>query len=1708
MSEREVFDIEFIVNSNMTRFQKDIAQSAVSLGALHEQMKKQFRGEASRLMENEVNRTFRGLREKGVVSGLLSANADFMQFGKNLEKSGSNIKRLKDGMREYRDALDKAATSMGRLAAHQVKMEQSGFQVVNKMTRDGMLQGRVIRASEMEKTAEAARSYEQHLRNIRNTSLSKINTDIINSGKNMQWTGRQLMVGLSLPVAALGYLAVKSFREVDTEMTRLAKVYGDSTLQGQALLNQTKKIREESLKMAREMAGAYGQKGQETIGLMADLAATGQQGQQLMESTRATTKLMILGEVERQDAMKTTLTLQNAFNVSTKQTGEAVNFLNAVENQTSLSLQDMTEAMPRAGTVVQALGGDYKDLALMMTAMKEGGVDAAEAANAIKSSLGRVINAPKAAKEQLKMFGIDLDSIVKDNEGDLKGLIFSLQDAINRNVPQENRASVFEKLFGKWQFAKMLALFDNLRQSGSQTNEVLRLMGASTAELAIIAENELGTKAESATVKFERALETVKLQLVELGEPVMNLVSTLLNGINMIMQGFNAMPDVMKKLVIGGVIIGALVGPIVMVTGLLKNFYGILRNVVLWTKNFGETGKMSFDKTFKVTTDQDVANKKLADSTLAMSNSMQRAATNAHTYAKAMMELQTRLIAIQTVFSKGNIGGIDTASFQTTDLLTLARNEENKKQFQVLMNKFDQEVKANARVIVDKMAANAPLRSGSYSIRAGELPGERGHSVQFLKSKEEYVGKTFDAAAKSTEALGKANVQAEKNTMSYARTIGQRAKDLASSRGGVAGGGMFAAMMAQMIPTESLGGGGGIAKSAITGLSLGAQTMNPWIAAAGAGLGVLYGAYDKAKTSQDNFARSSMFSEEAARLMGVTLNDLSQAKLKEFAKTMDISSESLEKFQQAVKDFKEGSVEKALMETIKNAPTEKAKVDAALEYYKAQIMTKPKELWPEVQTLINAMFTELGQDWVIPKLDIAIKDLSIANKEQAQDKFMKQVDEMFAEVGNINKAESKYVTGNLGIGGSKMGGGAEAQDIKATTKMVDGLVGAMQALPADEFISMLDRMAKSGKSLNDVNVDSLIESLNNLPDGKGTSLAESLDLVKTNGADANAIFAIASAKIQGLSLDYEDLTQNASNYDYVMQKITESQQRATRANEIMSAMAKSLKAADTAGSSNSFGAVAVKNLEKNAKAATAQLKQLERAAKKAQSSSRQYIDRLNREFKSVEESFREKIDSVREKYDSEIESVRRRYDAEREAIDATERKRQEAFDAEQKRKERASQYRGMEIDYLKALHTGSYFEASKIKGDLAGLKDQHASEDAEEARRKKFEEDAERARKLQEESIKRLEDIRNAAIKSLEEQLEAARKAHEEQVANAEANAQAQERMYQRKINAARKAEEVAKAAAQGSKQAGISAAEETKSITDKVIDTMQKHLAKTPGDIAGAIVAGAKTLQDAGGNAKGFVKWGFDNAGIPGLGEDVIGEMKGNMLNYPWELLGHYAKAKMLGDEAEANMLRSVIESVVLLNNMSSGGGKKKKNKKAFGGLVTGEGTGMSDDVMLWASNGEYVIRESVVRQLGVPFFNALNTGSANYASRNIKANSDTGISASASRTSPSIPGVTYTDFGQFLSNINSWNGISLGGGGTDIRPIKDIGSIDIGDISQPIDRDPLYYKPGIIKPMAEKSTAPAVNIYFGRTSATRADIEDTMVRVIEQKTARLGRV
>ena len=627
-----------VANADFSNLIADVHKVTNSLSQLQEKI-----GSTNKSLSNkiaEMNRSFSDtLRSTGQYSThFVSLTSDVEKFGRNLD---SGKLKLRDYFRTWQDHTKTSGGLIRDLAKQQVQLQNSILQPLGRNAQ-GLMQFNVQVPRGLDAVKNRTALVRQELQ-IMNKVIQDGGVQLINWGKNTQWAGRQLTVGLTVPMAAFGKAAADAFKLADQELTRLTKVYGD--IAGSSA-TELAKVRNEVAATSKELSSAYGVNFQETIGLAADIAATGKTGNELLSSVKETTRLAVLGEVDRQEAMKATLAIQSAFKQNTEELSQSINFLNAVENQTSTTLADLVEAIPKAGPVIQGLGGSVQDLALYLTAMREGGVSASEGANALKSALASLINPTDVAVSKFQSFGIDLLGIVNDNAGNVTGTLLTLQKALDTLDPLQKQQAI-EQLFGKFQFSRLNALFENLGRQGSQTLQVLDLMKASSSDLASIAGRELTAVTESASGKYRRAIESLRADLATVGEQFLNISTKVINFVDRIIGVVDGLPKPIKQALalVGG--LTALAGPLIMLTGVLANFFGYIIKGLGHFKAFFKGGEG-----FKLLTPEILAAQKAGTM---MEQTFYSDADAAKILSTAVHNLNTELLTLQQRVESGQI---------------------------------------------------------------------------------------------------------------------------------------------------------------------------------------------------------------------------------------------------------------------------------------------------------------------------------------------------------------------------------------------------------------------------------------------------------------------------------------------------------------------------------------------------------------------------------------------------------------------------------------------------------------------------------------------------------------------------------------------------------------------------------------------------------------------------------------------------------------------------------------------------------------------------------------------------------------------------------------------------------------------------------------------------------------------------------------------
>jgi TP901 family phage tail tape measure protein len=525
------------------------------------------------------------------VNAIGSFSAELRTVKTTTESFTSSLEGNKFSMREYFRYAGGATKTFGRLfksefdtigkvAEERVKTLQTQYVKLGR-NASGAMEAIAIRPTSLNmkdlgtQTAIAAQKQA-----LFNQLIKQGSTNLLNFGKNTQWAGRQLMVGFTLPLAMVGSAATKTFMDMEAQAIKFKKVYGDLFTPKE----ETQQALDNITELGRQFT-KYGIAVSTTVGLAAEAAAAGFSGLDLQRQTTEATRLSILGQIDTQKALETTISLQNAFGMSSDKLADSINFLNAVENQTVVSLDDITTAIPKVAPVIQQLGGDVKDLTFFLAAMKEGGINASEGANALKSGLAALINPTGRASAMLKGFGINATEIVTKNKGNLKATVVEFATALNQLDPL-NRAQAIEQMFGKFQFARLSTLFANVAKDGNQAARVLDLANSSVEDLSALSEQELGMTADSAMNKFKKTVEDLKFALIPIGKAFLEAVTPILEFVNGILSKFADLSEGTKKAITVMVtVIGAL-GPILLMTfGLLANGVANIIKLFLTLRN-------------------------------------------------------------------------------------------------------------------------------------------------------------------------------------------------------------------------------------------------------------------------------------------------------------------------------------------------------------------------------------------------------------------------------------------------------------------------------------------------------------------------------------------------------------------------------------------------------------------------------------------------------------------------------------------------------------------------------------------------------------------------------------------------------------------------------------------------------------------------------------------------------------------------------------------------------------------------------------------------------------------------------------------------------------------------------------------------------------------------------------------------------------------
>jgi hypothetical protein len=432
--------------------------------------------------------------------------------------------------------------------------------------------------------------------------LDNSSKKMVNMGKNAQWTGRQLMVGVTAPLVAMGAKAVKIFSDMEKAEFRARKLIGDDWTLNLDTGKMEKSI-DSLISKSKQLSVAWGSAYEEVITTAGEIKGVGFS----TEDTKKLTEMAIaFDKISGINNLKSSQDFVRVIAQTSDGVGQAADklaYFNAAEEKLSIDMGEITASFPKVANVFKQFNISIAEGIGILSSFKANGIDVSEGANAITSGISRLAQAAAGGGVRLKI----LTKFMKefndahpdkkisffDDQGKLlsgEKILYSLARA--SAVMNDKTQVLFEGLgFGTREYAKMVPVLKSVgeaygmltdsqgktTQSYQDYQKAIQLGATSQDELNKKYKEQQDLYKNQPFVKFAGLVQEIRLAAQAIGNQLMPTAIKLLNIVKNLIDKFQALPDGTKKLITNFALLAAAIGPVT---------YGFAQLVILLGQTF------------------------------------------------------------------------------------------------------------------------------------------------------------------------------------------------------------------------------------------------------------------------------------------------------------------------------------------------------------------------------------------------------------------------------------------------------------------------------------------------------------------------------------------------------------------------------------------------------------------------------------------------------------------------------------------------------------------------------------------------------------------------------------------------------------------------------------------------------------------------------------------------------------------------------------------------------------------------------------------------------------------------------------------------------------------------------------------------------------------------------------------------------------------
>ena len=371
-------------------------------------------------------------------------------------------------------------------------------------------------------------------------AMKKAQKNLKKFGKNVQRTGQNLTTGLTLPIAGLAAVSLKTFADFEQGMLKVKAISGATDAEFKALTESAKLLGSTTMFTAAQVAE-----------LQLNLSKLGLTPTQINQSTESILNLAQATDSDLAQAATVTAKIMNAFGMEATDMQRITDVMADSFSSTALDMTKFETAMASVAPVAKMAGADIEKTTAILGVLVNNGVEASTAGTALRNIF---LDLAKSGK--------------------------TWDQAMNEINSSTEPLAVAMDMFGK-RGANVATI---LAQSGVEIQNLTSDFRDSTGEAQKMAEI-MDSGVAGSLRKMRSQLEGAAIQLGEILVPVFQAV---INKISKLVSWFSGLSSETQKSIVKWALFIATLGPFLIIVGKISlgisSLIGIfvtLRNTIL-----------------------------------------------------------------------------------------------------------------------------------------------------------------------------------------------------------------------------------------------------------------------------------------------------------------------------------------------------------------------------------------------------------------------------------------------------------------------------------------------------------------------------------------------------------------------------------------------------------------------------------------------------------------------------------------------------------------------------------------------------------------------------------------------------------------------------------------------------------------------------------------------------------------------------------------------------------------------------------------------------------------------------------------------------------------------------------------------------------------------------------------------------------------------